>query len=106
MPAYKAPLREIRFVLYELLKADSLSNTVPAYAEATPETIDAILEAAGQFCEEELQPLNHPGDEEGCHFDSGVVTTPKGFKEAMGTTRRRHFICRSWSAANGRGPCA
>jgi alkylation response protein AidB-like acyl-CoA dehydrogenase len=82
MPAYKAPLREIKFVLYELLKADSLSNTVPAYAEATPETIDAILEAAGQFCEEELQPLNHPGDEEGCHFDNGVVTTPKGFKEA------------------------
>jgi alkylation response protein AidB-like acyl-CoA dehydrogenase len=82
MPAYKAPLREIKFVLYELLKADSLSNTVPAYAEATPETIDAILEAAGQFCEEELQPLNHSGDEEGCHFDSGVVTTPKGFKEA------------------------
>ena len=82
MPAYKAPLREIKFILYELLKADSLSNTVPAYAEATPETIDAILEAAGQFCEEELQPLNHSGDEEGCHFENGVVTVPKGFKEA------------------------
>src|SRR5690349_20573918 len=82
MPAYKAPLREIKFVLYELLKADSRSNTVPAYAEATPETIDAILEAAGQFCEEELQPINHSGDEEGCHFENGVVTTPKGFKEA------------------------
>ncbi|HVO02080.1 MAG TPA: acyl-CoA dehydrogenase C-terminal domain-containing protein [Candidatus Cybelea sp.] len=82
MPAYKAPLREIRFVLYELLKADSLSNTIPAYAEATPETIDAILEAAGQFCEEELQPINRSGDEEGCHFENGTVTTPKGFKEA------------------------
>ena len=65
MPAYKAPLREIRFILYELLKADSLSNTVPAYAEATPDVIDAILEEAGKFCENELQPLNHPGDEEG-----------------------------------------
>mgnify|MGYP001600559370 CR=1 FL=1 len=41
MPAYKAPLREIRFVLYELLKADTLSNSIPAYAEATPDTIDA-----------------------------------------------------------------
>ncbi len=82
MPAYKAPLREIKFVLYELLKADSLSNTVPAYADATPDVIDAILEEAGKFCENELQPLNHPGDEEGCHFENGVVTTPKGFKEA------------------------
>jgi len=82
MPAYKAPLREIRFVLYELLKADTLSNSIPAYAEATPDTIDAILEAAGKFCEEELQPINHSGDEEGCKFESGVVTTPKGFKEA------------------------
>jgi len=82
MPAYKAPLRDIRFVLYELLKADSLSNTVPAYAEATPDTIDAILEAAGTFCEEELLPINHSGDEEGCEFKDGVVTTPKGFKEA------------------------
>jgi butyryl-CoA dehydrogenase len=82
MPAYKAPLREIKFILYELLKADSLSNTVPAYAEATPDVIDAILEEAGKFCENELQPLNHSGDEEGCHFENGVVTTPKGFKEA------------------------
>ena len=82
MPAYKAPLREIKFVLYELLKAETLSNSIPAYAEATPDTIDAILEAAGQFCEEELQPINHSGDEEGCHFENGMVTTPKGFKEA------------------------
>jgi len=82
MPAYKAPLREIRFVLYELLKADTLANAVPAYAEATPDVIDAILEEAGKFCENELQPINHSGDEEGCHFENGTVTTPKGFKEA------------------------
>ncbi|HVT50126.1 MAG TPA: acyl-CoA dehydrogenase family protein, partial [Dongiaceae bacterium] len=82
MPAYKAPLREIRFVLYELLKAETLSNSIPAYAEATPDTIDAILEAAGQFCEEELQPINRSGDEEGCSFEAGMVKTPKGFKEA------------------------
>jgi alkylation response protein AidB-like acyl-CoA dehydrogenase len=82
MPAYKAPLRDIRFVIYELLQADKLANSVPEYAEATPDVIDAILESAGTFCEEVLQPLNHPGDEEGCHFENGVVTTPKGFKEA------------------------
>ncbi len=82
MPAYKAPLREIRFVLYELLKAEELARDIPDFAEATPDVIDAILEEAGKFCENELQPLNHPGDEEGCHLENGVVRTPKGFKEA------------------------
>jgi alkylation response protein AidB-like acyl-CoA dehydrogenase len=92
MPAYKAPIREIRFVLYELLKADSLANAVPSFTEATPDTIDAVLDAAGQFCEEVLQPINHSGDEEGCHFENGAVTTPKGFKEAYA-----QFIASGWT---------
>ena len=81
MPAYKAPLREIRFILYELLKAEELARDIPDFADATPDVIDAILEEAGKFCENELLPLNHPGDEEGCHLENGVVRTPKGFKE-------------------------
>ncbi len=40
------------------------------------------MEEAGRFCEEQLQPLNRSGDEEGCHFEAGKVTTPKGMKEA------------------------
>ncbi|TXH39119.1 MAG: acyl-CoA dehydrogenase [Rhodospirillaceae bacterium] len=81
MPAYEAPLRDIRFVLNEVLRIDTFSN-LPGFADATPDVVDAILEEAAKFCSGELQPLNQSGDEEGCHFDDGKVTTPKGFKEA------------------------
>lgn len=82
MPAYKAPLRDINFVLTELLRIENLPQQIPDFAEATPDLIQAVIEEAAKFCENELQPLNREGDEEGCHFDQGVVTTPKGFKEA------------------------
>ena len=85
MPAYKAPLREIKFILTEVLHAENMPQQVPDFVDATPDVIEAILEEAGKFCEEVLQPLNHPGDEEGCHYDNGTVTTPKGFKEAYAT---------------------
>jgi alkylation response protein AidB-like acyl-CoA dehydrogenase len=81
MPAYNAPLRDIRFVLNEVLNVEQLS-ALPGFADATPDVVDAILEEAAKFCTQELQPLNHSGDEEGCHFDNGIVTTPKGFKAA------------------------
>ncbi|RKW94647.1 hypothetical protein D9B85_15175, partial [Corynebacterium diphtheriae] len=45
-------------------------------------TVDMILEGAADFCENVLSPLNQSGDLEGCHFENGEVTTPKGFKEA------------------------
>ena len=82
MPAYKAPLRDIQFVLTELLQLENLPQQIPDFVEATPDLVAAVLEEAAKFCENELQPLNHEGDEEGCHYDKGVVTTPKGFKEA------------------------
>ena len=50
--------------------------------DADPETVDAILEECGKFCEEVLSPLNESGDAEGCKFEDGKVTTPKGFKDA------------------------
>lgn len=82
MPAYKAPLRDIQFVLTELLQLENLPQQIPDFVEATPDLVQAVLEEAAKFCENELQPLNHEGDEEGCHYDKGTVTTPKGFKEA------------------------
>ena len=82
MPDYKAPLRDMQFILFDVLKVQDSANALPAYAEATPDLINAILEEAGRFCENVLQPLNRSGDEEGCHFEQGTVTTPKGFKEA------------------------
>ena len=86
MPAYKAPLRDMRFVLYELLGGDDLTS-LPGYEDFSRDTIDAVLEEAAKFCEQVLQPINRSGDEEGCHFENGVVRTPKGFKEAYDTFR-------------------
>ena len=82
MPDYKVPLRDMQFILFDVLKVQDSANALPSYAEATPDLINAILEEAGRFCENVLQPLNRSGDEEGCHFEQGTVTTPKGFKEA------------------------
>jgi len=81
MPAYKAPLRDMRYVLYDLMAGDELSS-LPGCEEFTRDLIDPILEEAAKVCEEVLQPLNRSGDEEGCHIDNGVVRTPKGFIEA------------------------
>ncbi|BAK77726.1 acyl-CoA dehydrogenase [Pseudogulbenkiania sp. NH8B] len=84
MPAYKAPLRDFDFVLNELIKVQDVIPALPGYQEATQDIYTSYLEAAAQFCENELAPLNRPGDEEGCHFDAAThnVTTPAGFKEA------------------------
>ncbi len=82
MPQYKAPLRDIQFVMHELLNAEQHYDKIPAYAGTNRELIDGIIEAAADFCENELSPINHSGDQEGCHYEDGVVTTPKGFKEA------------------------
>jgi alkylation response protein AidB-like acyl-CoA dehydrogenase len=81
MPTYKAPLDDIRFVLFDLLKAETLAE-LPGYGEATEDLVTAVLEEAGKFAANELQPINHSGDEEGCRYENGTVTTPKGFKEA------------------------
>ena len=81
MPIYKAPLEDVRFILNEVIDARSLIE-LPGYAEATPETIDSILEEAAKVCEEVLFPLNQSGDVEGCTFDNGSVRTPAGFKDA------------------------
>ena len=81
MQIYKAPLRDMRFVLHEMLDAEQLSK-LPGYEEATADTIDAILEEGAKFCEDKLLPLNRIGDEEGCTYENGVVRTPEGFKQA------------------------
>ncbi|BCW90620.1 3-methylmercaptopropionyl-CoA dehydrogenase [Alphaproteobacteria bacterium SO-S41] len=82
MPSYKAPLRDYRFILNEVLNVQNYAN-LAGFADATPDTIDAILDGAAQLAEEVLQPLNLSGDQEGCtRHPDGSVTTPKGFKDA------------------------
>jgi alkylation response protein AidB-like acyl-CoA dehydrogenase len=81
MTTYSAPLRDMRFVLHELLEVGELAM-LPGYEEATPDLIDAVLEEGAKLAENVLFPLNRSGDEEGCTFENGVVRTPKGFREA------------------------
>jgi alkylation response protein AidB-like acyl-CoA dehydrogenase len=82
MIVYKAPLEDLRFLLYELLDYEGAVTSLPGYEEAGRELADSILAEAGRFCENELLPLNQRGDLEGCVFESGRVQTPRGFKEA------------------------
>jgi alkylation response protein AidB-like acyl-CoA dehydrogenase len=87
MPVYKAPTRDTRFIVNEVLKLDSHGN-LPGFENATADIIDAIIEEAGKFSAEVLAPLNPIGDREGCtRHPDGSVTTPSGFKEAMAQYR-------------------
>jgi alkylation response protein AidB-like acyl-CoA dehydrogenase len=81
MPIYRAPVEDYRFLLHEVLELEK-HRDLPGFADLDAGLVDDILGNAGKFCEEVLQPLNQSGDEEGCHFRNGAVTTPKGFKEA------------------------
>ena len=82
MPSYTAPVRDMQFILHELLKIDRYQDVISGFAEATPDTIAAILEGAAQLSQGVLQPLNRVGDREGCRLENGKVITPTGFKEA------------------------
>jgi len=84
MAQYTPPLRDLKFVLHELLDAVPTLRRIPAYADLDADTVDAVLEEGGKFAAEVLQPLNIPGDQEGCTLDKATheVRTPKGFKEA------------------------
>lgn len=82
MPDYKAPRRDIQFVMHEVLNLEEHYKALRGDEDVNRELIDAIVEEGAKFCENELAPINRSGDEEGCGFENGVVTTPKGFKEA------------------------
>ncbi|MDG9671099.1 acyl-CoA dehydrogenase C-terminal domain-containing protein [Hahella sp. CR1] len=82
MPEYKAPLRDIRFVMDELLNVQSHYRELPSAEMTTPDMVDAIIQEGAKFCEQVLSPLNRVGDEEGCTWSEDGVTTPTGFKEA------------------------
>jgi alkylation response protein AidB-like acyl-CoA dehydrogenase len=85
MPSYKAPIRDLQFVFHELHQADEILRSLPGFDEVSPDLVDAILEEGAKVCEEVLQPINQSGDQEGCQFNDGAVTTPAGFKAAYQT---------------------
>jgi alkylation response protein AidB-like acyl-CoA dehydrogenase len=92
MSAYVAPLKDMRFVLQELAGLAEVGK-LPGCEEATPDTVDAILEEASKFASQVLDPINYSGDREGSKWSGGEVTTPRGFKEAY-----RQYVDAGWGA--------
>jgi alkylation response protein AidB-like acyl-CoA dehydrogenase len=84
MPQYTPPLRDMQFVLHELLAVTDELKRCPRHAEVDAQTMNAVLEEGGKFAAEVLAPLNLSGDREGCTLDQATrsVRTPRGFKEA------------------------
>ncbi|WP_108444644.1 acyl-CoA dehydrogenase C-terminal domain-containing protein [Halomonas denitrificans] len=82
MPDYQAPLRDLRFVMDEMLDYPAHYARLPGGEDATPDVVDAILEEGARFAREVLLPLNQSGDREGCRLEGGEVKAPKGFKQA------------------------
>ncbi len=85
MPSYTPPLRDMQFVMHEVLKVADEFKAMPTHAEVDVDTVNAILEEGGKFASEVITPLNRVGDEEGCTLDRETheVTTPTGFKAAF-----------------------
>ncbi|RMR03061.1 Acyl-CoA dehydrogenase domain-containing protein [Pseudomonas savastanoi pv. glycinea] len=86
MADYKAPLRDMRFVLNEVFEVSKLWAQLPALAETVDaETVEAILEEAGKVTSKSIAPLSRNGDEQGCTWNDTAVTTPDGFPQAYQT---------------------
>ena len=98
MPVYNPPLRDMQFVMHEVLKVPEELKPITKYADADVDTINAVLEEGAKFATEVVFPLNISGDEEGCKLDitTHAVTTPKGFKEAYAK-----YVEGGWPALRG-----
>ncbi len=90
MADYKAPEREIKFALRDVLNVDRLAQ-IEAFADATPDIIDGVIDEAAKFIEGRLLPLREPGDAQGCKVENGVVTLPDGYAQAY-----RDFVEAGW----------
>jgi alkylation response protein AidB-like acyl-CoA dehydrogenase len=95
MSQYTAPLRDMHFVLHELLHVEDELKSLPPYADVDADIINQVLEQGAKFTSEVLFPLNHRGDREGCHYDktTQTVRTPEGFKDAY-----RQYVDGGWPA--------
>ena len=95
MPVYNPPLRDMQFVLHELLDVSSALQAMPKHADVDTDTINAVLEEGGKFAAEVVFPLNISGDAQGCKLDRDTheVTPPDGFKAAYD-----QYVAGGWPA--------
>jgi alkylation response protein AidB-like acyl-CoA dehydrogenase len=84
MPEYVAPTRDMEFVLFDLLDAESTWRRIPELTEVTRDLVAAVLEEGGKIASEQLAPLNAVGDRAGSTWSASGVTTPPGFKQGFG----------------------
>ncbi|NMP30295.1 acyl-CoA dehydrogenase [Thalassotalea sp. M1531] len=97
MAEYQVPLKDMSFILYDVLKADELWQSLPALADHVDrDTADAILQECAKIAEQEIAPLLRVGDEEGVSFENGKVTTAPGYKEAFQT-----YVEGGWTGLGG-----
>jgi alkylation response protein AidB-like acyl-CoA dehydrogenase len=84
MAQYTPPLRDMQFVLHELIQVTDAFKAMPPHAEIDADTVNAVLEEGGKFAAEVIFPLNQSGDAEGCQLDqtTHAVTAPKGYQAA------------------------
>lgn len=92
MASYKAPIRDMQFVLHELLQVGKQFAALPGFEEASEDVIDAVLEEGAKLCENLIFPTNRGGDEQGCRFNNGAVTTPDGFRESYAALREGGWL--------------
>ena len=90
MQVYKAPIKDYKFLIKDFLSLNVTEN-IFKNSDLNHDDLEMILEEAAKLCEETLLPINQSGDEEGCSFDKGNVSTPKGFKEAY-----KSFVDNGW----------
>jgi alkylation response protein AidB-like acyl-CoA dehydrogenase len=93
MPQYTPPLRDLQFVMHELLNAEQELKAMPRHKDIDADTLNSVLEEGGRFAAEVAFPLNIGGDQQGCKLDvvSHSVSTPAGFKQAY-----RQFVEGGW----------
>jgi len=92
MPSYSPPLRDIRFVVHDLLQTERVLAETGAFPGVDRDLIDQVLEEAGKMAAEQIQPQNQASEAEGCRMENGVVTTPPGIRAAYAA-----FVAGGWS---------
>ena len=85
MPAYTAPVKDIQYILHDVLNVSA--SSIPGYDDLDRDTTTAVFGEAAKLAEQVLAPLNAIGDQQGCKLENGLVTTPEGFKQAFETVK-------------------